>query len=356
MSASRVMTVSPPGRRSLASAPITRTVLSIHSIWGELEASTTIVFGNSVTLSGKVSDHKVGEKVDVLAEPSGASSFTTLTSVDTTAGGQWTDVVKPTIETSYQAKWKSATSSTVTVKVRPLITLILVNLSTGTFSTTNAYSSRCRTSRVATHTYSWTTCITLRARISQIFSIECAGVCAKCERIATGTIAASSARPGASSVINARLISLARRIRAASVASRLIAICGDFRMHSSIASRVRTRTSVGSSEIAGNRLRPATPRPALAGREAVTDDVREFTAFVGGIARRDRVAGKHRQIRLPAEDLTKSPLVARGAGQVGRLDEVLLNRFAAMGGDNPAGGQTPGEERLIAVLAGDGKC
>ena len=95
----------------------------------------SVVFGNSVTLSGKVSDHKVGEKVEVLAEPSGASSFSTLTNVDTTAGGQWTDVVKPTVETSYQAKWKSATSSTVTVNVRPLITLMLVNLSTGTFST-----------------------------------------------------------------------------------------------------------------------------------------------------------------------------------------------------------------------------
>jgi hypothetical protein len=95
----------------------------------------SVVFGNSVTLSGKVSNHKVGEKVEVLAEPSGASSFSTLTTVDTTVGGQWTDVVKPTIETSYQAKWKSATSSMVTVKVRPLITLSLVNLSTGTFST-----------------------------------------------------------------------------------------------------------------------------------------------------------------------------------------------------------------------------
>ncbi len=72
----------------------------------------SVVFGNSATLSGKVSDHKVGEKVEVLAEPSGASSFSTLTTVDTTAGGQWTDLVKPTIETSYQAKWKSANSST----------------------------------------------------------------------------------------------------------------------------------------------------------------------------------------------------------------------------------------------------
>ncbi len=95
----------------------------------------SVVYGGSVTLSGKVSDSKAGQTVEVLAEPSGATSFSALGSVTTGAGGQWTDVVKPTIETSYQAKWKSATSSTVTVKVRPLITLTLVKLSTGSFST-----------------------------------------------------------------------------------------------------------------------------------------------------------------------------------------------------------------------------
>jgi len=95
----------------------------------------SVVYGGSVSLSGKVSDNKAGETVDVLAEPSGATSFSTLGSVTTTAGGHWTDAVKPTIETSYEAKWKSETSSTVTVKVRPLITLTLVHLSTGTFST-----------------------------------------------------------------------------------------------------------------------------------------------------------------------------------------------------------------------------
>ena len=95
----------------------------------------SVVYGGSVSLSGKVSNNKAGETVDVLAEPSGATSFSTLGSVTTTAGGHWTDAVKPTIETSYEAKWKSETSSTVTVKVRPLITLTLVHLSTGTFST-----------------------------------------------------------------------------------------------------------------------------------------------------------------------------------------------------------------------------
>jgi hypothetical protein len=95
----------------------------------------SVVYGGSVTLSGKVSDSKAGETVDVLAEAFGASSFSSLGTVSTTAGGKWTDVVKPTIETAYRATWKSATSSTVTVKVRPLITLSLVDLSTGRFST-----------------------------------------------------------------------------------------------------------------------------------------------------------------------------------------------------------------------------
>ena len=95
----------------------------------------SVVYGGSVTLSGKVSNHKAGETVDVLAEAFGASSFSSLGSVSTTTGGKWTDVVKPTIETAYRATWMGVTSSTVTVKVRPLITLTLVSLSTGRFST-----------------------------------------------------------------------------------------------------------------------------------------------------------------------------------------------------------------------------
>ena len=94
-----------------------------------------VVYGGSVTLSGKVSNHKAGETVNVLAEAFGASSFSSLGTVGTTAGGKWTDVVKPTIETAYRATWMGTTSSTVTVKVRPLITLTLMNLAAGRFST-----------------------------------------------------------------------------------------------------------------------------------------------------------------------------------------------------------------------------
>ena len=95
----------------------------------------SVVYGGSVSLSGKIADSSAGQTVNVLAEPSGASAFSALASVTTTAGGHWSEDVKPTIETSYQATWTSATSSTVTLKVRPLITLTLVNASNGTFST-----------------------------------------------------------------------------------------------------------------------------------------------------------------------------------------------------------------------------
>ena len=49
MSASRVITVSPPGRSSLASIAIKRSVLWIPSTSGELHASTAITLGSSLT-------------------------------------------------------------------------------------------------------------------------------------------------------------------------------------------------------------------------------------------------------------------------------------------------------------------
>jgi hypothetical protein len=97
-----------------------------------------VVFGSNDTLSGKISSPKAGEKVDVLAEELGATSFSTIATVDTTAGGKWTFMAKPTIETMFEAKWQGQTSSAVTVKVRPAIKLSLVSMSggIGTFSTT----------------------------------------------------------------------------------------------------------------------------------------------------------------------------------------------------------------------------
>lgn len=96
----------------------------------------TVVYGGSVNLSGKVSSNNAGESVQVMAEAYPATSFSALASSVTTAnGGQWTETVTPNVQTSYQAHWKGATSRSVTVKVRPLVTLTLVSAANGTFST-----------------------------------------------------------------------------------------------------------------------------------------------------------------------------------------------------------------------------
>jgi len=102
-----------------------------------------VVYGKSVTLAGKISTPQSGQKVNVLARPFGLSTMNALSTADTAEAGQWSLVTKPTIETTYQAQWNGATSSTVDVKVRPLITLAAVRFHgrVGTFMT-SAIASR----------------------------------------------------------------------------------------------------------------------------------------------------------------------------------------------------------------------
>jgi plastocyanin len=80
-----------------------------------------VVYGQQVVLSGVVSNHLDGEQVTVYQQPYPQASFSEITKVLTTAGGAWSLVVKPTILTSYEAKWKSSTSTSVAIGVRPKI-------------------------------------------------------------------------------------------------------------------------------------------------------------------------------------------------------------------------------------------
>ena len=102
-----------------------------------------VVFGQTLTLSGKVTPPATNQKVDILAEPFGLSTMNAVASTTTVNGGQWTFDVKPTIETAYQARFNTELSSTVSVKVRPALTLTFVRRHgrMGTFSVT-ALASR----------------------------------------------------------------------------------------------------------------------------------------------------------------------------------------------------------------------
>ncbi len=90
-----------------------------------------LIYGGSATLSGTVSSAKIGEHVTILAQPCGQTAFSQLAGLSTTTGGAFSYVVKPTLNTNYQAKWKSSTGA-VTVKVRPRVRV--ARLGVGRFS------------------------------------------------------------------------------------------------------------------------------------------------------------------------------------------------------------------------------
>jgi plastocyanin len=79
------------------------------------------IIGDATTLSGTVSSKQAGETVTVVAHAAGQPDTSTL--VTTTTGGSWTLQAQPQINTTYEAQFDGASSSSVTVKVRPRITL-----------------------------------------------------------------------------------------------------------------------------------------------------------------------------------------------------------------------------------------
>jgi plastocyanin len=83
----------------------------------------TATYAAPVTLSGFVSNQQANEAVVVQGQECGKPAFTRTGAATTTAGGRWTTVVRPTINTAYQARWRTNESSTVSVKVRPKIRL-----------------------------------------------------------------------------------------------------------------------------------------------------------------------------------------------------------------------------------------
>jgi hypothetical protein len=89
-----------------------------------LSASTGIVvFGDKVTLTGVVSNHKPNEQVTIFYQPYPQPNPIQRTVVLTTTGGLFSFVVSPQILTTYQATWKGAFAAPTTVQVQPRLTL-----------------------------------------------------------------------------------------------------------------------------------------------------------------------------------------------------------------------------------------
>jgi plastocyanin len=86
-------------------------------------APAVISYGGSATLSGVVSSLAAGETVDVDAQQCGATAFTRLAAVKSTANGAWSAPATPVMNTVFRATWKNANSVEVTQSVSPLLTL-----------------------------------------------------------------------------------------------------------------------------------------------------------------------------------------------------------------------------------------
>jgi hypothetical protein len=84
------------------------------------------VYGHVVTLAGVVSSRQTGAKVTILGQGFGTASFSPIGSVLTTTGGSWTFSVRPRVQTTYKASAPEGGSTTVTVGVRPAVSLRMI--------------------------------------------------------------------------------------------------------------------------------------------------------------------------------------------------------------------------------------
>lgn len=87
---------------------------------------SVVVYGSTVTLSGAISSKRAGETVTVFAQPLGQGPAAVGAAI-TEAEGRWSFLVRPKVQTVYDARWKpaatTATSAPITVRVRPQVAL-----------------------------------------------------------------------------------------------------------------------------------------------------------------------------------------------------------------------------------------
>lgn len=80
-------------------------------------------FGDDATISGIVSNHAAGEQVTIFYQPYGTPNMMQRTVVLTTTGGAFSFTVSPEIQTTYEASWKGAYSTPVTIQVQPKLSI-----------------------------------------------------------------------------------------------------------------------------------------------------------------------------------------------------------------------------------------
>ena len=83
-------------------------------------AAQTVTYGNSTRVSGTVTNQLVNEPVTLTSQPFG-KGIQSLATTTTQANGAFTFGVSPTIQTEYQAHWRTTNSNPVTINVAPRV-------------------------------------------------------------------------------------------------------------------------------------------------------------------------------------------------------------------------------------------
>lgn len=91
-------------------------------------SSQRVTSGGTVTLSGAIAAEfgpVANQEIQILQRPFGSTSFTVLRTVRTDARGEWSTTVRPTILTTYQARWdqNDANSEVTRIAVRPRLSI-----------------------------------------------------------------------------------------------------------------------------------------------------------------------------------------------------------------------------------------
>ena len=95
---------------------------------------TTVVYGDQVTITGVLPEAEGPETVTVVARPYGHECWCPVGQTSTNADGAFVFLVKPTIATRYQVKWRGTTTAALTVDVRPRISFAILSPQRGIFS------------------------------------------------------------------------------------------------------------------------------------------------------------------------------------------------------------------------------
>lgn len=104
-------------------AVVTTTPVKVDVTTSMVASSSVVTCCAATTLSGTVSTAKSGEVITILARPYGELASTVLGTTSTGANGDWSFKVKPSIQTTYQAKTSTSTGPPLSVSVHPRVGL-----------------------------------------------------------------------------------------------------------------------------------------------------------------------------------------------------------------------------------------